>query len=219
MGRLDGKTVWPAAADDGSNEHSGDERTEAVTASDSSVSVDDNLDGEVDERLLLPAVAIPPVAADSSNVVRRRSGTTDSNSGSRRKRSARPRTKPDDGGRYLLSSLSSSTRKIRAPSLPSLCTEDFPPNDALVGDLNVNRVAEYVLMQLNRVAEAVKGMCDSLESMKEGCHPFIFYHRVRPFLSAWKQVGRCKLFPIHNPCTRILHFRREFFTEESAKSV
>ena len=29
-------------------------------------------------------------------------------------------------------------------------------------------------------------MCDSLSAMREGCHPFIFYHRVRPFLSAWK---------------------------------
>ena len=29
-------------------------------------------------------------------------------------------------------------------------------------------------------------MCDSLGAMREGCHPFIFYHRVRPFLSAWK---------------------------------
>ena len=29
-------------------------------------------------------------------------------------------------------------------------------------------------------------MVDSLENMREGCHPFIFYHRVRPFLSAWK---------------------------------
>ena len=187
MGRLNGKAVWPAATDDGSNEHSGDERTDVITLSDSSVSVDDNLEGEVDERLLLPAVAITPVP-ETSDVVRRRSGTADSNSGSRRKRSARPRNKHDDGGRYLLSSLSSSPKKIRAPSLPNLCTEDFPPNDALVGDLNANRVAEYVLVQLNRVAEAVKGMCDSLESMKEGCHPFIFYHRVRPFLSAWKQV-------------------------------
>ena len=29
-------------------------------------------------------------------------------------------------------------------------------------------------------------MCESLSAMREGCHPFIFYHRVRPFLSAWK---------------------------------
>jgi len=30
-------------------------------------------------------------------------------------------------------------------------------------------------------------MCASLKCMQEGCHPFIFYHRVRPFLSGWKQ--------------------------------
>jgi len=29
-------------------------------------------------------------------------------------------------------------------------------------------------------------MCSSLMAMREGCHPFIFYHRVRPFLSGWK---------------------------------
>lgn len=30
------------------------------------------------------------------------------------------------------------------------------------------------------------GMCASLSIMREGCDPLIFYHRVRPFLSAWK---------------------------------
>ena len=40
--------------------------------------------------------------------------------------------------------------------------------------------------QLVQVAQAVHGMCLSLDNMREGCHPFIFYHRVRPFLSAWK---------------------------------
>jgi len=29
-------------------------------------------------------------------------------------------------------------------------------------------------------------MTYSLNCMREGCHPFIFYHRVRPFLSGWK---------------------------------
>lgn len=188
MGRLNGKRVWAVAEEDSSHEHSGDERTEGLTLSESFSSVEETLEGEVDERLLLPAVAIPP-STGNSNGMRKRSDTTDSHSGSRRKRSVRPRHMRDDGGRYLLSSLSSSPRKSSAPSGPDLCLEDFPPNDALVGDLNSNRVAEYVLMQLNRVAVAVKGMCDSLESMKEGCHPFIFYHRVRPFLSAWKQVS------------------------------
>jgi hypothetical protein len=37
-----------------------------------------------------------------------------------------------------------------------------------------------------QVSQAVHAMCLSLDNMREGCHPFIFYHRVRPFLSAWK---------------------------------
>jgi hypothetical protein len=57
---------------------------------------------------------------------------------------------------------------------------------ALVGELTVLRVAKFVIAQLNKIAVAIKGMCLSIDSMREGCHPFIFYHRVRPFLSGWK---------------------------------
>lgn len=32
----------------------------------------------------------------------------------------------------------------------------------------------------------LQDICLSLAAMREGCHPFIFYHRVRPFLSGWK---------------------------------
>lgn len=59
-------------------------------------------------------------------------------------------------------------------------------NRALIGELVLTRVARYVTHQLNKVAAAIKGTCLSIESMREGCHPFIFYHRVRPFLSGWK---------------------------------
>ena len=57
---------------------------------------------------------------------------------------------------------------------------------ALVGELTEGRVAKYVMVQLKKIALSIQGMCDSLNSMREGCHPFIFYHRVRPFLSGWK---------------------------------
>ena len=57
---------------------------------------------------------------------------------------------------------------------------------ALVGELTEGRVAKYVMVQLKKIAVSIQGMCDSLNSMREGCHPFIFYHRVRPFLSGWK---------------------------------
>eukprot|EP01038_Epipyxis_sp_PR26KG_P009706 gene9706-13064_t len=59
-------------------------------------------------------------------------------------------------------------------------------DEALLGELNIERVAVYVTHKLNKIAVAIKGMVDSLDTMREGCHPFIFYHRVRPFLSAWK---------------------------------
>lgn len=43
-----------------------------------------------------------------------------------------------------------------------------------------------VVNSLLSVAEAIKNMLDSLTAMREGCDPFIFFHRVRPFLAAWK---------------------------------
>ena len=58
--------------------------------------------------------------------------------------------------------------------------------EALMGELTEQRVATYAALQLRKVADAILGMCHSMAAMREGCHPFIFYHRVRPFLSAWK---------------------------------
>ena len=57
---------------------------------------------------------------------------------------------------------------------------------ALRGELHIARLSLYVMLQLRKVEEGIKGMSKSLNNMREGCHPFIFYHRVRPFLSGWK---------------------------------
>eukprot|EP01039_Chlorochromonas_danica_P000237 gene237-255_t len=59
-------------------------------------------------------------------------------------------------------------------------------NEALLGELSPARVCIYVTAQLQAVAIAVKGMWESMLAMREGCHPVIFFHRVRPFLSGWK---------------------------------
>lgn len=64
--------------------------------------------------------------------------------------------------------------------------EDMPQDEPLVGELNIMRVIQYVTLQLRIVATAIKDMDDSLNCMNEGCLPFVFYHRVRPFLSGWK---------------------------------
>ena len=60
-------------------------------------------------------------------------------------------------------------------------------NHVLVGVMTPRNVASYVTGQLNKMSKAIIGMCLSIEAMPEGCHPFIFYHRVRPFLSGWKK--------------------------------
>ena len=64
--------------------------------------------------------------------------------------------------------------------------DDLALSDALVGELSEERVGSYVAGQLRKVSQAIRGMVESLATMREGCHPFIFYHRVRPFLSGWK---------------------------------
>jgi Indoleamine 2,3-dioxygenase len=65
--------------------------------------------------------------------------------------------------------------------------DDSPrEEEALLGEVTSNRVATYVTMQLTKIADAIMGMVLSMGAMREGCHPFIFYNRVRPFLSAWK---------------------------------
>lgn len=77
-------------------------------------------------------------------------------------------------------------RLLSAGDTYSESSHDSDFERALVGELSADRVAEYVAYQLERIAVASEGMCQSMEAMQEGCHPFIFYHRVRPFLSAWK---------------------------------
>jgi hypothetical protein len=45
---------------------------------------------------------------------------------------------------------------------------------------------EAITSKLLIIAECIDKMCGSMSAMREGCHPFIFYHRVRPFLAGWK---------------------------------
>ena len=59
------------------------------------------------------------------------------------------------------------------------------PSDSKYWD-SVILSTKLVTEQLNKVANAIRNMCDSIGAMREGCHPFIFYHRVRPFSSGWK---------------------------------
>ena len=91
-----------------------------------------------------------------------------------------------DDGPYDRRLMSNDVEEIESTTLHLDAENGFPyDEEALIGELAPLRVAAYVTVQLKKVATAIKGMCDSLSAMREGCHPFIFYHRVRPFLSAW----------------------------------
>ena len=58
--------------------------------------------------------------------------------------------------------------------------------NAFSGPFTEKEVCRYVSNQLTEMCKHINNMNASMNAMKEGCHPFIFYHRVRPFLSAWK---------------------------------
>ena len=87
--------------------------------------------------------------------------------------------------------------------------------EALIGELSPTRVATYVTVQLKKVAKAIQGMNDSLSAMREGCHPFIFYHRVRPFLSAWKHNPTLPQGVIYEGVSEI---RQQYYGGSAAQS-
>jgi indoleamine 2,3-dioxygenase len=45
---------------------------------------------------------------------------------------------------------------------------------------------DEVTKELAALASALEGMCSTLDRMPERCDPFIYYHRVRPFIHGWK---------------------------------
>jgi len=59
-------------------------------------------------------------------------------------------------------------------------------DEPLLGELFIHRVLLYISAQLKHVSQAIANINVSLSNMREGCLPYIFYHRVRPFLSGWK---------------------------------
>jgi hypothetical protein len=87
--------------------------------------------------------------------------------------------------------------------------------EALVGELTDVKVATYVSLQLRKIAQSIKAVNVSLSNMREGCHPFIFYHRVRPFLSAWKNNPTVPLGVIYEGVSTE---RQQFYGGSAAQS-
>ena len=56
----------------------------------------------------------------------------------------------------------------------------------LSGELTRKSTVLFVIDQLKVINQSVSDMVTSLKKMNQGCMPFIFYHRIRPFLSGWK---------------------------------
>jgi indoleamine 2,3-dioxygenase len=49
----------------------------------------------------------------------------------------------------------------------------------------LNEVARH----LESIAEALERMLDTLRRMPEHCDPYVFFHRIRPFLASWPEPG------------------------------
>lgn len=52
---------------------------------------------------------------------------------------------------------------------------------------NYERLLHYSIENLKKAKSSIDNMTTSINRMYEGCMPYIFYNRVRPFLPAWKQ--------------------------------
>ena len=77
-------------------------------------------------------------------------------------------------------------------------------------------VCLYVTARMKAVVSAIKGMTESIIAMREGCHPFIFYHRVRPFLSAWKQNPTLPRGVLYRGVSEV---RQKFYGGSAAQSA
>ncbi len=69
---------------------------------------------------------------------------------------------------------------IEAKAGPALAAAAGAQQAAAAGD------SELLRGELERVAGALALMYGSLERMPEGCDPYIYYHRVRPYIHGWK---------------------------------
>ena len=138
------------------------------------------------------------VYENTSRILRQRSKSRSHSMGSVSADGLEGLSDVDDEGMLNMSRLGSTSLDAHSESreydrfvmIGSATGEDYPDavtlDDALIGELSLQRVTKYVTGQLRKTATAIRGMVASLDTMREGCHPFIFYHRVRPFLSGWK---------------------------------
>lgn len=46
--------------------------------------------------------------------------------------------------------------------------------------------AEDLLIYLQTIEHSLQNMCDTLDRMPEHCDPYIYFHRVRPYIHGWK---------------------------------
>lgn len=49
-----------------------------------------------------------------------------------------------------------------------------------------NNDVEQVVYHLKQIASSLEHMCQTLDRMTENCDPYIYYHRVRPYIHGWK---------------------------------
>ena len=76
-----------------------------------------------------------------------------------------------------------ATAAIEAAGAPSLLPLAIAQQAAEVGNRQV--VAE----QLEGIAGVITAIHDALQRITERCDPYIFFHRVRPFLTGWPEPG------------------------------
>lgn len=65
---------------------------------------------------------------------------------------------------------------------------------------------------LDKIASALEKICNSLDRMPEHCDPYIYFHRVRPYIHGWKNNPALPEGLLYESC---FHEQRQYFRGET----
>jgi len=68
---------------------------------------------------------------------------------------------------------------IEAKAIPAIASIPTVQNAVTAND------SDKLLAAMRRIADSLTSICQSLARMPEHCDPYIYYHRVRPFIHGW----------------------------------
>ncbi len=76
----------------------------------------------------------------------------------------------------------------------------------------IEKNSQALLASLKTIEQGLTKMCDTLDRMPEHCDPYIYFHRVRPYIHAWKNNPALPEGLLYESC---FNDERQFFRGET----